>query len=79
MPRLSKKISPLDAEMTIQINPDSWEHEEMFSFDPKSRAIFSKFKPNDFLDKEVMSLTNDTFIRKTLEHQDIDVAAISCE
>ena len=41
------------------INPDSWEYEEMFSFDPKSR---------DFLDKEVMSLTDDTFIRKTLEH-----------
>ena len=61
------------------INPDSWEHEEIFSFDPKSRAIFSKFKPTNFLDKEVMSLTDDTFIRKTLEHQDIDVDAILCE
>ena len=50
----------------------------MFSFDPKSRAIFSKFKPTDFLDKEVMSLTDDTFIRKTLEHQGIDVDAILC-
>ena len=53
--------------------------EEMFSFDPTSRAIFSKFKPTDFLDGEIMSLTDDTFIRKTLEHQDIDVAAILCE
>ena len=46
----------------------SWEPEEMFSFDPMSRAILSMFKPTDFPDKEVMSLTDDTFMRKTLEH-----------
>ena len=38
----------------------------MFTFDSKSRAT-------DYLDRTVETLTNDKFIRKQLEHQQINV------
>ena len=61
------------------INPSKWNHEEIFQFDAQSRSIFCKYKPTDFLDKNIELLTSDTFIRKQLEHQDVEVEVIKSE
>ena len=61
------------------IDPIKWKHDDMFTFDSKSRAIFAKYKSTDYLDRTVETLTNDKFIRKQLEHQQINVNTIASE
>ena len=51
----------------------------MLTFDSKSRAIFAKYKATDYLERTVETLTNDKFIRKQLEHQQINVNTITSE
>ena len=58
------------------INPSKWNHEEMFQFDAQSRSIFCKYNPVDFLDRNIELLTSDAFIRKQLEHQDVEVDSL---
>ena len=52
------------------IDPIKWKHS-------KSRAIFAKYKATDYLDSTVETLTNDKFIRKQLDHQQINVNTIT--
>ena len=59
------------------IDPIKWKHDDMFTFDSKSQTIFAKYKATDYLDRTVETLTNDKFIRKQLEHQQINVNTIT--
>ena len=51
----------------------------MFQFDAQSRSILCKYKPTDFLDQNIELLSSDAFIRKQLEHQDVEVDVIKSE
>ena len=59
--------------------PIKWKHDDMFTFDSKSRAIFAKYKATYYLDRTVETLTNDKFIRKQLGYQQINVNTITSE
>ena len=58
------------------INPSKWNHEELFEYDAKSQPLFCKYKPTDFHNKNVETLTNDNFIRRQLEEQDVNVDSV---
>ena len=61
------------------INPSKWNHKEMFQFDAQSHSIFCKYKPTDFLDKNIELLTSDAFIPKQLENKHVEVDVIKKE
>ena len=61
------------------INPNKWEHEEMFVYDAKSRSLFCKYKSTDFLDRNIETLINHPFIHRQLEEQNVDVDSVQSE
>ena len=77
--RCGSDFPPAFYEAMELINPSKWNHEEIFQFDAQSRSIFCKYKPTDFLDKNIELLTSDAFIRRQLEHQDVEVDVIKSE
>ena len=64
--RCGSDFPPVFYEVMELINPSKWNHEEIFQFDAQSRSIFCKYKPTDFLDKNIELLTGDAFIHRQL-------------
>ena len=77
--RCGSDFPPVFYEAMELINPSKWNHEEIFQFDAQSRSIFCKYKPTDFVDKNIELLTSDASIRRQLEHQDVEVDVIKSE
>ena len=51
----------------------------MFEYDAKSKSLFCKYKPTNFLNKNFEMLTNDKFIRRQLEEENVDVDSVKSE